>query len=56
VQAFHGAATAVLATGDRPLGERLEQIALELQHHDTTDEALAGLMQAFTDTTERATR
>ena len=47
VAAFHGAATAAKSCGDRPLQERLDQLAVELGHHDTTDETLAGVMQAF---------
>jgi hypothetical protein len=51
VQAFHGAGAAAHATGDRRMQELLHQLAVELGHHDTTDETLAGVMQAFADTT-----
>ena len=47
VSAFQAASEAVHATGDRRVEEMLHQLAVELGHHDTTDETLAGVMQAF---------
>lgn len=56
VSAFHAAASSALSTGDRHMGEQLEHLARELTHRDTTDETLAGVMQAFVGPTEEPTR
>jgi hypothetical protein len=55
VQAFYDASTAADTSGDRSLGRRLHQIALDLGHRDTTEATLAGLMQALAGTTTQET-
>jgi hypothetical protein len=52
VQAFHDASTAADTSGDRSLGRRLHQIALDLGHRDTTEQTLTALLDAFATTTQ----
>jgi hypothetical protein len=54
VQAFDGAAAAAAATGDRHLQEEFGRLAVEMRHHDTSEETLTALLAAFATTTEES--